>query len=1060
MGKFVTLIVLVLLLAGPVLCAEGEAPWWKEQKIRFMWGTWPPAQRDFKGSLYYWTSDHSREFFRNIAQSGATVFAEVRGYKPKHARFAHEFGLKYFATLYPGYLYFGHGHGVHLANGRRRVTETGEQMAEESGRFITCPLDESIHEKWLLVGAAQDVPLLKGVQDGLIDGIHTDWEVSSHGICYCDDCFSTFPERQGITEALPGKRERFRWLKKHDLVDVYKEDFSQRRIGMYAGIREKLHAVKPDLLFSAYGTTFSDFTRAMNTPETPFIFLDPRHYYNDDRQPWWESYSARLRREGYLYIAGAWTNAIFGAQPSQVSAAQWIYEASINEDGCWLWFEHEVTDDMLRAYSAADRKLRAVQDKVGKYLFYGERDATFVTAVEWTGRPDLERAVNGQTYHLDGEHLSHINNVNTEWPLRARIRFPRLAADKQWTVHDPMSGQYYTRDGKSAVWTTADLLAGVVVAMEARTDLFLLVTPVDGEPAIGSSRLMYSREFDVLSGHEVAAAEAGPVKGNPFRLPRGGWHLKMDEEDVGVKMKWFLPDASLDGWVPIEIETFWGNKGGLGAGWYRGDVNIPSLPENKHIYLHFGAVDEELELWIDGEHAGNHNIGPDGWDKPFAIDVTGKLTVGKHHLAMRVYNSAQAGGIWKPVSILAGPNLENATRLTHVPSSGRSGRLVYTATEPMALWQSTGGLVAGNAIRTANDDGANEVRVRQLHGHLWSPSYSPDGQRIAFVHDASGRGQVCVINADGSDPANISSNDFCDRSPAWAPDGKRIVFLSDRTGDWDVYVMNADGSDQRRLAGNPGLDRAPAWAPDGTRIAWESHTSGAPTIWISDTNGRNSRPLVPTDQHVKVQDMQTGQDGVFHFENVESVFPDNPFYLTNPVWSPDGTRIAAVKVGDDSGSTVAVLDADGSRMLRVIRWTSGPDNLTWSPDGTQLAGTLRTAPQETERSGIFVVKADGTEDHRLLIDVTPQGPRLGGARRRGLLTWYSHGSAQPRRVLKTFASLAWSPDGQTLAFSSDMDVTGAFHVYTIQPEGGKPTRLDGTRSAWINEIMWRPEQSR
>jgi len=137
---------------------------------------------------------------------------------------------------------------------------------------------------------------------------------------------------------------------------------------------------------------------------------------------------------------------------------------------------------------------------------------------------------------------------------------------------------------------------------------------------------------------------------------------------------------------------------------------------------------------------------------------------------------------------------------------------------------------------------------------------------------------------------------------------------------------------------------------------------------------------------------------------------------------------------------------------------TGIDNVTWSPDGEWLAGTLRCAPQESERSGIFVMEANGTDFH-WIVDVSPQGPRLGGADRAGLITWYSHGSAQPRRVVKTFTSLAWSPDGKTLAFSSDMDPSGAFYVYTISPQGGKPERLDVTKSAWPNEIAWQPRQA-
>ena len=458
---------------------------------------------------------------------------------------------------------------------------------------------------------------------------------------------------------------------------------------MFRGIREKLQAVNPELLFSSYNMLqpeLSDFLEAMHTPERPFLVLDARHYQNDDRQPWWESYSARLKQDGYLYIAGGWTNALFGAQPSQVSAARWIYETSINEDGVWIWFEHELTEDNLRAYAAADREIKAVQRRVGGYLFHGRRDLNFVTAAEWTGRPELEKAVICRTYHRSGAHLTHVNNVHTEWPLRVRLRFPRLAETGRWTVRDPMGDLYYTRDSKSTVWTSADLLAGVVVAVEPRSDLFLLISPFDEEAHVDPSTLIRSCGIDDLPEHAAASAQANPVEAKVFSLPKGGWLFKMDGKEVGVKAEWFLPTAPLDGWTPIDIEGFWGDKGGTGAGWYRRDVSVPALPEGRKVYLHFGAVDEELMLWIDGRHVGDHNIGPDGWDKPFAMDVTGKLTAGKHHVAMRVYNTKAAGGVWKPVTVLAGTAVAGGRKTAIVRSApSASGRLVYTATEEMGF---------------------------------------------------------------------------------------------------------------------------------------------------------------------------------------------------------------------------------------------------------------------------------------------------------------------------------------------------------------------------------------
>jgi len=133
-----------------------------------------------------------------------------------------------------------------------------------------------------------------------------------------------------------------------------------------------------------------------------------------------------------------------------------------------------------------------------------------------------------------------------------------------------------------------------------------------------------------------------------------------------------------------------------------------------------------------------------------------------------------------------------------------------------------------------------------------------------------------------------------------------------------------------------------------------------------------------------------------------------------------------------AGETPVVIATDGSSVLQLLYAFTGIDNVTWSPDGTWLAGTLRCAPQESERSGIFIIKADGTDQRAReywIVDVSPQGPRLGGTARGGPMTWYSHGSAQP---------------------------SGAFYVYTISSKGGKPECLAPTKSAWPNEIMWQP----
>ena len=124
-----------------------------------------------------------------------------------------------------------------------------------------------------------------------------------------------------------------------------------------------------------------------------------------------------------------------------------------------------------------------------------------------------------------------------------------------------------------------------------------------------------------------------------------------------------------------------------------------------------------------------------------------------------------------------------------------------------------------------NADGSEVTPFNNNRGS--DPTWSPDGQRIAFTSYRDRNHEIYVMNADGSGVARLTDNDAADWDPAWSPDGQRIAFYSDRDdgnnrsdGDYDIYVMNADGSGVARLTDNGASDLA--WSPDGERIAFYS----------------------------------------------------------------------------------------------------------------------------------------------------------------------------------------------------------------------------------------------
>jgi len=141
-------------------------------------------------------------------------------------------------------------------------------------------------------------------------------------------------------------------------------------------------------------------------------------------------------------------------------------------------------------------------------------------------------------------------------------------------------------------------------------------------------------------------------------LPKTGWKFRADPSRYGHVRKWFDPKLDEQDWIEIETEKFWHDarpeKIGryLGIGWYRTVVALPQKPEGviNEAVLRFDAVDESTWLWINGQYAGMHDIGPNGWRTTFDIDVTPFVNWGgPNQITVRVLNTAGAGGIYQPV---------------------------------------------------------------------------------------------------------------------------------------------------------------------------------------------------------------------------------------------------------------------------------------------------------------------------------------------------------------------------------------------------------------------------
>lgn len=198
-------------------------------------------------------------------------------------------------------------------------------------------------------------------------------------------------------------------------------------------------------------------------------------------------------------------------------------------------------------------------------------------------------------------------------------------------------------------------------------------------------------------------------------------------------------------------------------------------------------------------------------------------------------------------------------------------------------------------------------------GHSFSPAWSPDASKIAFVSAGYNfeRPEIWVMNADGTEQRRVTRTG---EAPAWSPDGRLIAF----TRNADIHVMSPDGSGKRRLMRN---GYAPTWSPDGSWIAFVRPS--APHCY-----GRSSTRCVKS---LEIYVMRA--DGTARRRLTRNAAAEY-----NPDWSPSGTKIAF----DRSGG-VFVMNTDASSQRRL---TSGYDPVLGAGrDENRLLGGLDGHPR-------------------------------------------------------------------------------------------------------------------
>jgi TolB protein len=140
-------------------------------------------------------------------------------------------------------------------------------------------------------------------------------------------------------------------------------------------------------------------------------------------------------------------------------------------------------------------------------------------------------------------------------------------------------------------------------------------------------------------------------------------------------------------------------------------------------------------------------------------------------------------------------------------------------------------------IYTVSSNGTNPRRITDSRAIETSPSFSPDGRKMAFVSDRSGSPQVWIRDMASGEEHRLTYNGDYNVSPAWSPTGEWIAYAAQAGNNFDIYLINPEGTFTTPLVTHPRTDEDPAWSPDGRKLAFSSNRRGRKEIYRVDVDG-------------------------------------------------------------------------------------------------------------------------------------------------------------------------------------------------------------------------------
>ena len=249
------------------------------------------------------------------------------------------------------------------------------------------------------------------------------------------------------------------------------------------------------------------------------------------------------------------------------------------------------------------------------------------------------------------------------------------------------------------------------------------------------------------------------------------------------------------------------------------------------------------------------------------------------------------------------------------------------------------------SLQIADADGHNPQVLLESPEPLMSPSWSPDGKRLAYVSFESKNSAIFVQDIKTGKRDKVAANRGINSAPAWSPDGSSLAMTLSKDGNTEIYIMHLGSRTLRRITNNQAIDTEPNWSKDGKKLVFTSDRGGSPQIYEIAVRGGgkpkrltfngpyHARPRYSSDGNSMT--MVTGQKGIYriaimNLRNGSSDILTKGRLDESPSFAPNDHMIIYTTTGA-RGTALAAVSADGQVHQRLTLQDGEVREPAWGP---------------------------------------------------------------------------------------------------------------------------------